>query len=74
SFGIGQAPDAADFGDEGADTLGHIVDYFTNNGMSISLPNLSKSKIKKLLSYSLIHLVLVKLLMQPILAMKVLIL
>ena len=42
SFGIGQAPDAADFDDEGADTLGHIVDYFTNNGMSISLPNLSK--------------------------------
>ncbi|WP_411861321.1 hypothetical protein, partial [Francisella tularensis] len=29
---MGQAPDAADFGDEGADTLGHIVDYFTNNG------------------------------------------
>ncbi|MDE4938296.1 phosphopentomutase, partial [Francisella tularensis subsp. holarctica] len=32
SFGIGQAPDAAYFVDEGADTLGHIVDYFTNNG------------------------------------------
>lgn len=25
SFGIGGAPDAADFGDEGADTLGHIA-------------------------------------------------
>ncbi|TDQ64300.1 phosphopentomutase [Maritalea mobilis] len=26
SFGIGGAPDAADFGDEGANTLGHIAD------------------------------------------------
>ena len=26
SFGIGGAPDAADFGDEGADTLGHIAE------------------------------------------------
>ena len=25
SMGIGGAPDAADFGDEGADTLGHIA-------------------------------------------------
>jgi phosphopentomutase len=25
SFGIGGAPDAADFGDEGSDTFGHIV-------------------------------------------------
>ena len=25
SVGIGGAPDAADFGDEGADTLGHIA-------------------------------------------------
>ncbi|ALK94259.1 phosphopentomutase [Francisella tularensis subsp. holarctica FSC022] len=52
SFGIGQAPDAADFGDEGADTLGHIVDYFTNNGMSISLPNLSKKGLKKAAEYN----------------------
>lgn len=26
SFGLGAAPDAADFGDEGSDTLGHIAD------------------------------------------------
>ncbi|MFV9925384.1 MAG: phosphopentomutase [Francisella endosymbiont of Hyalomma scupense] len=52
SFGIGQAPDAADFGDEGADTLSHIVDYFTNNGMSISLPNLSKKGLKKAAEYN----------------------
>ena len=25
SFGIGGAPDAADFGDEGSDTFGHIA-------------------------------------------------
>ena len=25
SFGIGSAPDAATFGDQGADTLGHIA-------------------------------------------------
>jgi phosphopentomutase len=27
SFGIGGAPDAADFGDDGADTLGHIAEF-----------------------------------------------
>ena len=35
SFGIGGAPDAADYGDEGADTLGHIAANY-----KISLPNL----------------------------------
>ena len=29
SFGIGGAPDAASFGDEGANTLGHICDHMT---------------------------------------------
>ena len=38
SVGIGEAPDAADFGDEGADTLGHIAEYM--NG--IHLPNLEQ--------------------------------
>lgn len=52
SFGIGQAPDAADFGDEGSDTLGHIVDYFTNNGMSIKLPNLAKKGLLKAAEYN----------------------
>ena len=28
SFGIGGAPDAAKFGDAGADTLGHISRWF----------------------------------------------
>lgn len=37
SFGIGGAPDAQKFGDEGADTLGHIADKYL-----ISLPNLEK--------------------------------
>lgn len=35
SFGIGGAPDAIEFGDEGANTLGHIADNY-----KISLPNL----------------------------------
>jgi phosphopentomutase len=36
SFGIGGAPDAAAFGDEGANTLGHICDH-----MDPRLPNMS---------------------------------
>ncbi|MFC4893019.1 phosphopentomutase [Pseudofrancisella aestuarii] len=47
SFGIGHAPDADKFGDVGSDTFGHIVDYFKNNGLSLSLPNLSKKGLKK---------------------------
>lgn len=47
SFGIGEAPDAKDFGDEGFDTLGHIVDHFKSNSKSLSLPNLSKKGLKK---------------------------
>lgn len=35
SFGIGGAPDAADYGDTGADTLGHIAANY-----ALSLPNL----------------------------------
>lgn len=35
SFGIGGAPDAADYGDAGADTLGHIASSY-----ELSLPNL----------------------------------
>jgi len=38
SFGIGGAPDAKDFGDEGADTFGHIVDNYPN----FRIPNLVK--------------------------------
>lgn len=36
SFGIGGAPDAASFGDEGANTLGHICDH-----MSLRVPNMA---------------------------------
>ncbi|MFP3675473.1 hypothetical protein SB724_21905, partial [Bacillus sp. SIMBA_031] len=27
SFGVGGSPDAASYGDEGADTLGHIAEF-----------------------------------------------
>jgi phosphopentomutase len=40
SFGIGAAPDAANFGDEGADTLGHIAAAFTKK--PLHLPNLQR--------------------------------
>ncbi|MFL5258178.1 MAG: phosphopentomutase [Hyphomicrobiales bacterium] len=39
SFGIGGAPDAARFGDDGADTLGHIMDAL---GRPLQLPNLAR--------------------------------
>lgn len=38
SFGIGQAKDAKDFQDEGADTFGHILEYHP----SLNIPNLYK--------------------------------
>jgi phosphopentomutase len=47
SLGIGGAPDAAAFGDAGADTLGHIVEYCANDiehggrGRPLALPTLS---------------------------------
>ena len=43
SFGAGEMPDAAQYGDEGTDTMGHIsqnVDEFT-------IPNLQKLGIKR---------------------------
>lgn len=36
SVGVGHAPDAADYGDEGADTLGHILEHYP----SLHLPHL----------------------------------
>lgn len=42
SVGIGGAPDAADFGDAGADTLGHIADWRAAEGHPIALPNLDR--------------------------------
>lgn len=43
SFGIGGAPDAAKFGDEGADTFGHIVDNYPD----LKIPNLIKLGLLK---------------------------
>ncbi len=49
SLGIGEAPDAAHFGDQGADTLGHIAEACANgqadNGQRsgpLNLPNLAR--------------------------------
>lgn len=48
SLGIGHAPDAADFGDEGSNTLGHIAAWCARpiteggRGRSLSLPNLRR--------------------------------
>lgn len=42
SFGIGAAPDAEKFGDVGADTFGHIYEYFEKKGELLNLPNLYK--------------------------------
>jgi phosphopentomutase len=45
SFGIGNAPDAADYGDEGSDTLGHIADFCmgpsSDRESGLWLPNLA---------------------------------
>lgn len=43
SFGIGGAKDAKDFGDEGADTFGHIADNYPN----LKIPNLVKLGLVK---------------------------
>ena len=40
SFGIGAAPDAARFGDAGADTFGHIARWRQGQGRPLRLPNL----------------------------------
>ncbi len=42
SFGIGGAPDAAAFGDDGANTLGHIADAFATEGRTLALPWLTR--------------------------------
>ncbi|KAA0699144.1 phosphopentomutase [Neorhizobium sp. P12A] len=49
SFGVGGAPDAVDYGDEGADTLGHIAEFCAAGAADraglregpLALPNLS---------------------------------
>lgn len=54
SFGIGSAHDAADFGDKGSDTLGHIAEWFVEKRkdkdgqvMSLQLPNLAARGLEK---------------------------
>ena len=42
SFGLGATPDAARFGDEGADTLGHIADRRAAQGKPLLVPNLAR--------------------------------
>jgi phosphopentomutase len=42
SFGIGAAPDAARFGDAGADTLGHIAQWRVAQGRPLQLPHLAR--------------------------------
>jgi phosphopentomutase len=42
SFGIGTAPDAAKFGDAGANTLGHIASWAARHGRALQLPNLER--------------------------------
>ena len=40
SFGVGAAPDAARFGDSGANTFGHIAQWCANQNRPLQLPNL----------------------------------
>lgn len=47
SLGIGAAGDAADYGDAGADTLGHIADWFAARGPGLHLPNLATLGLAK---------------------------
>lgn len=47
SFGIGAATDAGDYGDAGADTLGHIADWFAARGPGLHLPHLTTLGLAK---------------------------
>lgn len=42
SFGLGGANDAAKYGDEGSDTLGHIAEHFEKHFKPLQLPNLQQ--------------------------------
>ena len=42
SFGLGATPDADKFGDEGANTFGHIASWASQQGKPMQLPNLEK--------------------------------
>ena len=54
SVGIGGAPDAGKFGDEGSDTLGHIAEWFLGEmGRPLCLPNLQGLGLGE--AYRLVH-------------------
>ena len=42
SFGLGATPDAARYGDSGANTFGHIASWAAREGKPMSLPNLER--------------------------------
>src|SRR5688572_22184030 len=42
SFGLGATPDAVRFGDDGADTLGHIAERRAAQGKPLQVPNLAR--------------------------------
>ena len=42
SFGLGATPDATRFGDDGADTLGHIAEARYKAGKPLAIPNLAR--------------------------------
>jgi phosphopentomutase len=42
SVGIGASADAADYGDAGADTLGHVAEWFAAHHEPFALPNLDR--------------------------------
>jgi phosphopentomutase len=42
SFGLGATPDAARFGDAGANTFGHIASWAAREGRPLALPNLER--------------------------------
>lgn len=48
SLGVGAMPDAADYGDAGTNTLGHIAAYRHERGKTLRIPNLSKLGIGEL--------------------------
>ncbi len=51
-FGIGAAPDAAQFSDEGANTLGHIATHYRKEtGKQLDLPNLSRMGLMQASGY-----------------------
>lgn len=50
SVGMGAAPDAARFGDQTSNTLGHIAEWCAKNGKAFSLPNLSRWGLGELIS------------------------